>query len=891
MTASALGFLGDSGVVRWVASIVWARATVLLLLTAGILLGLRRASASTRHAVLALAAVSLLALPVLGRAVPRLEVALPGPAVARRVQTRLPPRRQTTPLPAPAAGRTPARAAAAPSPLSVPDGGPAAPTEAPSASSEATARGWALSLWLLLAWAAGAGGALARLAWAHLLMTRKTRRARAVVDEGWLRLLAEVSTGLGLGRPVRLLIDPTVAVPVAFGYRRATILLPPSAEAWPESRRRAVLLHELAHVKRQDCLSQTIALVVRGLYWPNPLVWWLAARLRAEAERSCDDMVLSVGRVTAPEYAAHLLETARDLKRAPRPLAVVAVVERSPLEARLMALLDPTARRRAIGRRGVTTVTLLSLAVAGAVAGLQPVARAAGSGSPGHAGEKTSAHQGSPTKTAPAKATPASAMATKARGTSATPTIAASKPPAPDRTRAKEEESAIVGAVSAAPEPTALPVLPTAAVSGRVPAWSDDVEASPRVTTGAPAAATLAAPGPPPTPSPTPPVPVIRISTEVVQIDAVVSDKSGRQVTNLRPEDFEVFENGRRKVITHLAYVRTGEGPIDGAGGTDGLSGETREPRTMVFVFDDLGLSAASAIRARQLLVDFTEHGVAANDRVALVRTGDDRRPVSLEWGASETRRAAEPLRYNSLNRASLSSPGSDGPRASEGEFFFQRLTYGSLESLKATIDALRALPGRKAVVFLSEGFGTLIGIDYRDGRLHDSSWARLNALYEDTAVRAALNSLTGLANRASVVIYAIDPSGLTTDARNADVSAGLAASTSAGVTTTVRNAGQRSLVTRVSRQSSLREIAGQTGGLALVNSNDLEAGLDRILEDQSGYYLLAYEPAPGTFEGKATFHELKVKVRRHGLKVRSRQGFYSVPDAVVAMWPPRATR
>jgi VWFA-related protein len=890
MTAGALGLLGDSAALAWAASIVCARATILLLLTAGILLGLRRASASTRHAVLALAAVSLLALPVLGRAVPRLEVALLRPAVAGRARTSLPPRRQATALPTPAAGRQPTRGAASPGPLSVAEDGPALPTESPPASSQPSARGWTLSLWLLLAWAAGAGGALARLARAHLLMTRKTRRAAAVVDEGWLRQLAEAAADLGLARPVRLLIDPSVAVPVAFGYRRSTILLPPNAEAWSESRRRAVLLHELAHVKRHDCLSQTIALLARGLYWPNPLVWWLAARLRAEGERSCDDVVLSVGRVAAPEYATHLLETARDLKRAPRPLAVVAVVERSPLEARLMALLDATARRRAIGRRGVTTVTLLSLAVAGTIAGLRPVARAAGSGSPGHTGEKTSAHQGWPTKTAPAKATPARATATKAAGTNATPTIAASKPPAPDRTSAKEEESSIVETVSAAPAPTGLPILPTAAVSGRFPVRSHDVEASP-VVTGAPAAPTVPAPGPPPKPSPAPPVPVIRISTEVVQIDAVVTDRSGRQVTNLRPEDFEVFENGRQKVITHLAYVRTGEGPIDDAGGSAGPSEETREPRTMVFVFDDLGLSLASAIWARQLLVDFTERGVARNDRVALVRTGDDRRPVSLDWGASETRRAAEALRYNSLNRASLSSPGSDGARASEGQFLFQRLTYESLESLKATIDALRALPGRKAVIFLSEGFGTLVGIDYRDGRLHDSSWARLNALYEDTAVRAALNSLTGLANRASVVIYAIDPSGLTTDMRNADVSAGLAASSSAGVTTTVRTAGQRSLVTRVSRQGSLREIAGQTGGLALVNGNDLDAGLDRILQDQSGYYLLAYEPDPGTFKGKATFHGLKVKVRRHSVKVRSRQGFYSVPDDIVAMWPPLATR
>jgi uncharacterized membrane protein YtjA (UPF0391 family) len=139
MTAGALGFLGDSGAVPWVASIVCARATILLLLTAGILLGLRRASASTRHAVLALAAVSLLALPVLGLAVPRLEVALPRPAMAGRAQASLLPRRQATPFPAPAAGRGPTRGAAPLRPLSAPDGGSTALAGEPPASWEAAA--------------------------------------------------------------------------------------------------------------------------------------------------------------------------------------------------------------------------------------------------------------------------------------------------------------------------------------------------------------------------------------------------------------------------------------------------------------------------------------------------------------------------------------------------------------------------------------------------------------------------------------------------------------------------------------------------------------------------------------------------------------------------------
>jgi VWFA-related protein len=167
--------------------------------------------------------------------------------------------------------------------------------------------------------------------------------------------------------------------------------------------------------------------------------------------------------------------------------------------------------------------------------------------------------------------------------------------------------------------------------------------------------------------------------------------------------------------------------------------------------------------------------------------------------------------------------------------------------------------------------------------------------------VEAALNSMTDLANRASVVIYAIDPAGLTTNSI-AQTSSGRTSVQSSGHVASAQAESQgldpRSApaqgaypdaekVVRLSRQDSLREIAHNTGGLAVTDNNDLNASLDRILEDHSGYYLLAYEPDASTFKGRATFHKLKVEVKRRGLGVRSRKGFYSVPDEVVAMSAP----
>ena len=123
-------------------------------------------------------------------------------------------------------------------------------------------------------------------------------------------------------------------------------MLPTVADAWPEDRRRAVLLHELAHVERHDCLTQTLAAVACAVYWVHPGVWWIAMRLRAERELACDDRVLSAGE-NAREYAGHLLELAYTLGHTAAPAVAVTMARPRELEGRMLAVLD-AARNRAI---------------------------------------------------------------------------------------------------------------------------------------------------------------------------------------------------------------------------------------------------------------------------------------------------------------------------------------------------------------------------------------------------------------------------------------------------------------------------------------------------------------------------------------------------------------
>src|SRR5205085_8136106 len=188
-------------------------------------------------------------------------------------------------------------------------------------------------------------------------------------------LVGRLSRRLMLAQPVALRRSPRVTMPMACGLLRSSILLPADASDWPGERREVVLLHELAHVKRRDCLTQLMAQAACAVYWLNPLVWLAARRLRIERERACDDQVLDAG-AKASDYAGHLLDIARSMGAAPNPLmAAVAIARRSQLEGRLLAILDPRLRR-AVSRASVIFIALALTCVVLPLAMLRPMASA-----------------------------------------------------------------------------------------------------------------------------------------------------------------------------------------------------------------------------------------------------------------------------------------------------------------------------------------------------------------------------------------------------------------------------------------------------------------------------------------------------------------------------------
>ena len=309
----------------------------------------RRASASTRHLMLTIAMTSVLLLPLASSVSPEWEVAVRTIAPAAEgspIEPRADEKMNIAP----------------PSPAIFEAGSHIQP--APDAVS------WSFAA--LGVYVAGVFAMLLQWIAQRWKMRRFARRATLVEDDEWMRVLSEDALRMGVERPVRLLWSREHNVPFVFGIRRGFIVMPLIAQTWTEERRRAVMRHELAHLARYDSVTQLLALACCAIYWFHPVAWWVARRLRVEAELACDDRVIAAG-TEAREYAGHLLEIAYSLGGSRAPALAIAMARPRQLEGRMLAALDGT-RNRGIPRgsfrvmASATAMTLLCV-----LAGARPV--------------------------------------------------------------------------------------------------------------------------------------------------------------------------------------------------------------------------------------------------------------------------------------------------------------------------------------------------------------------------------------------------------------------------------------------------------------------------------------------------------------------------------------
>jgi VWFA-related protein len=404
---------------------------------------------------------------------------------------------------------------------------------------------------------------------------------------------------------------------------------------------------------------------------------------------------------------------------------------------------------------------------------------------------------------------------------------------------------------------------------------------------------------------------VVKISVTLVQVDAVVTDKSGRQVTDLKPEDFEISEDGKTQRITNFAYVPVNQpAAATSVTATAAVTPAPVKPkekvaipppprlrpeqirRTVALMVDDLSLSFTSVDSVRAALKKFVDEQMQQGDLVAIIRTSagmgvlqqftaDKRQlyaaidkvrwspnglakvsafdPIRASTAASPVAREAGDEERFEEERKKLEKFNDDADRYREDIF-----AIGTLGAINYVVRGLKDLPGRKSIVLFSDGL-TVFAKGQNSSRILE-----------------AVRRLTDLANRSAVVIYTIDARGVVTPGSTAeDDFSDIDLNSEANMLKISEKLDARMQDVFDSRQG-LEYLAYNTGGSFLRDANDLSRGMARVLEDQKGYYLIGYIPEETTFktaDGKRGYHKIKVKVKREGLTVRSRTGFFAVSE------------
>jgi VWFA-related protein len=384
-------------------------------------------------------------------------------------------------------------------------------------------------------------------------------------------------------------------------------------------------------------------------------------------------------------------------------------------------------------------------------------------------------------------------------------------------------------------------------------------------------------------------VDVVRITSNLVQVDAVITDKNGNLVTDLKPEELQLSENNRPQKITHFSFVardttapQPASKPFIRDDKIPGVPPDRLRPddvkRTIALVVDDLGLSFQSTHFVRRALKQFVDQQMQAGDLVAIIRTSGGM--GALQQFTSDKRQlyaAIENIKWYPAGRMGV---GVFGPTTSSRfsgdidaktkeleDFRSDLFSVGTLGAISYVVRGLSDLPGRKSILLISDGFK----ISDRDPLSHTSSndrtFQRLRQLIDETT-------------RASVVIHTLNASGLQalSSIRAEDSLTDASDLSGARTPDQVTQALHDRANDAFDLQSGLDFLAEETGGIAIHNSNDLTGGIKKIV-DEKGYYLIGYRPDQSTFDartGRRAFHHLSLKVLRAGkFDVRMRKGFY----------------
>ncbi|HET9831950.1 MAG TPA: VWA domain-containing protein [Vicinamibacterales bacterium] len=387
--------------------------------------------------------------------------------------------------------------------------------------------------------------------------------------------------------------------------------------------------------------------------------------------------------------------------------------------------------------------------------------------------------------------------------------------------------------------------------------------------------------------------PVFRAGINYVRVDVIVSDKNGANIADLKQTDFEVLEDGKPQTVENFKFIKLDGGSIPTEDGPPrpirNDDDEEREAarddvRLFAIFLDDYHVRKENSLRVRQPIQQFVQTQLGPSDMIGLMY------PLESIFSVRMTRNhnAVVAGIDKFLGRKYDYTPMNDLERqytwypAETQEQIRVRVSLSAIRGLIVHMGTLKE--GRKSLVIVSEGFsnrlpsgitpigaaptGTITG---REGIVDPVGLAGLSGGQADFAaaidMEQLLRDVYDEANKNNVSLYTVDPRGLAVS--EFDVSDG-----------SVNPTTDRTFLN--STMDTLRTLAVETDGKAIVNRNDLAGGMKQIVRDVSAYYLIGYNSMQAPADGK--FHEIKVRVKRPGVQVRARRGYWALTPEEKAM-------
>jgi VWFA-related protein len=395
------------------------------------------------------------------------------------------------------------------------------------------------------------------------------------------------------------------------------------------------------------------------------------------------------------------------------------------------------------------------------------------------------------------------------------------------------------------------------------------------------------------------PPPVFRTGINFVRVDVILTDKNGNQITDLKASDFDVTEDNKPQKIETFKLIK-----LDG-GVQEAIKEPPRQIRTdfdeeaeaarddvrlFAIFLDDYHVRRGTSMSVRKQLTQFVDTQIGPSDMIGVMYPLESTYSVRMTRNHAAVSKGLEQFtgrKYDYRPMNQMEELYAHYP-AETVEMVRNQVSISAIKGLIVHMGSLKE--GRKSLILVSEGYTNMLPPQMRNADAQLPGFGNPNfnnplagvgdpnedraAFFAKVDMETELREIYDLANKNNVSIYSVDPRGLPVFEFDINESVG----------------GQTDSKFLNETQDTLRELAENTDGRAIVNRNDIAGGMKQITRDASAYYLIGYNSSQAPSDGK--FHEIKVRVKRSGVQVRARKGYWAMTadDTARALAGPKFT-